>query len=114
MPPKRRAKAAAASSAGAAGTDPAAAQQPPSSELEARLPWRKTLTKYERTNIIGLRAEQLARGAQPFVDASDPFDPYEVAERELAMRRLPFIVVRPTPDGKTEQVRVDEMGVVAA
>lgn len=71
----------------------------------------KRLTKYERTQVIGMRAEQLARGAQAFVDApaavaasSDVF--YEIAERELDARRLPFIVVRTMPDGKTERIRI--------
>jgi hypothetical protein len=30
---------------------------------------------------------------------------YDVAERELDERRLPFVVVRTLPNGKTDQVR---------
>lgn len=72
------------------------------------LPW---LTKYERTKIIGMRAEQLARGAEPFVPPVAPdggrFDACELAERELEARVLPFIIVRRMPDGRTEHVRLD-------
>ena len=72
------------------------------------------LTKYERTKIIGMRAEQLARGAQPLLDVviGQRFDPYEVAEQELLSRRLPFIIQRTMPDGKTEQFKLDSMNVV--
>jgi DNA-directed RNA polymerase subunit K/omega len=71
------------------------------------------LTKYERTKIIGLRAEQLVRDAQPFVEieAGRRFDPYEVAERELMGRRLPFVIVRHMPDGKVEQVRLEDVAL---
>ena len=97
-------------------------------------PYAKTLTKYERTQVIGMRAEQLARGAQPFVQqqqqasegSSAPVQAaaaaaaaaaaiaggggsgsgvYDVAERELDEHRLPFVVVRTMPNGKTDQVR---------
>jgi DNA-directed RNA polymerase subunit K/omega len=69
------------------------------------------LTKYERCALVGLRAEQLARGAQPFVDVppAEPgqpsLGPCEIAERELDARRLPMIVVRHMPDGKRELMR---------
>ena len=66
------------------------------------------LTKYERTQVIGLRSEQLARGAQAFVEV-DPAGRetvFEIAERELYARRLPLIVVRNLPDGKTEHLRL--------
>ena len=38
---------------------------------------------------------------------SDVF--YEIAERELDARRLPFIVVRTLPDGKTERIRISTL-----
>lgn len=73
----------------------------------------ETLTKYERTKIIGIRAEQLARGAQPFVDIDpgEPFDACEVAERELNSRLLPFVVVRHLPDGKAVHLGMDDIKV---
>ena len=71
----------------------------------------KILTKYERAKIIGMRAEQLARGSQPFVAIQGPFNPCEVAEKELMARVLPFIIVRTMPDGKTEHIKLDTMHV---
>jgi DNA-directed RNA polymerase subunit K/omega len=65
-----------------------------------------TLTKYERTHVIGIRAEQLARGAQAFVDLPPPVHGmsansvyFSIAERELDEHRLPFLIVRKMPDG---------------
>lgn len=70
------------------------------------------MSKYERTKVIGMRAEQLARGAQPFVEVDGAtFDPCEVAERELRMRKLPFVIVRPGPDGKSEHIKLETLGV---
>lgn len=74
----------------------------------------KRLTKYERIKVIGMRAEQLARGAQPLVDPLTTPDgskatyesPCEMAERELEAKRTPFVVVRRMPDGKPEYLRL--------
>ena len=71
----------------------------------------RALTKYERAKVIGVRAEQLARGAQCFVDADAsgaPFDAHELAERELAARAIPFVVVRHMPDGSTQHLRIED------
>ena len=69
------------------------------------------LSKFERTNLIGLRAEQLARGSAPLVPIADDevFDPVEVAGRELLARRLPLVVVRRTPDGQRVHIRMEDL-----
>lgn len=70
------------------------------------------MTKYEHAKIIGIRAEQLARGAQPFVNEEgdeslrERFDPIAIAHRELAAGVLPFIVIRKLPDGSHEKWRL--------
>lgn len=65
------------------------------------------MTKYEEAKIIGVRAEQIARGGVPYVDINDVdgarFDPRDVARRELAAGVLPFKVVRMLPDGSREE-----------
>lgn len=68
------------------------------------------LTRYERIQVIGMRAEQLARGAQAFVDAAGTVGPYELAEKELDSERLPMIVVRNMPDGKPQYLRLSGGG----
>ena len=59
------------------------------------------LTKYEKTKVIGLRVKQLNNGAKPFINIEEVFhtkvvlDNYLIAEKELNMKRLPFIISRP-------------------
>lgn len=73
------------------------------------------LTKYERAKIIGVRAEQLARGAKPFVELTTNsrgdvvFDPIATAELELMAGRLPFVVVRRMPDQGREMWRLADL-----
>jgi DNA-directed RNA polymerase I, II, and III subunit RPABC2 len=67
--------------------------------------------KYERVKIVGLRSEQLQRGADPYVeiDLSKPFIPREVAMEELRQRKLPFMIKRTLPNGVDEYWRLDDM-----
>lgn len=66
------------------------------------------MTKYEFSQIIGLRTLQLAKKAQIFVKLPDDFkietnmDLREIAIRELKENRLPYILVRNMPNGKKE------------
>ena len=53
------------------------------------------LSKYERTLIIGLRAQQLALMAHPLIDIPKNIDSVaKIAEMELEKRKLPFIIKR--------------------
>lgn len=71
---------------------------------------RNFLSKYEKTKIIGMRAEQLARNAQAYVEFDkNNFDPIEVAEKELEARKLPFMVCRTLANGEKEYWRLDDM-----
>jgi DNA-directed RNA polymerase I, II, and III subunit RPABC2 len=72
---------------------------------------KNILSKYERVKIIGLRSEQLQRGADPYVefDASKDFNPREVAIEELRQRKIPFMIKRQLPDGSFEYWRLDDM-----
>lgn len=69
------------------------------------------LSKYEKTKILGLRMEQLARQADPYVDVdmNKPFDPAEISLRELRERKIPFMICRTLPNGKKEYYRLDDM-----
>jgi DNA-directed RNA polymerase subunit K/omega len=71
-------------------------------------PFPKRLTKYERIQVIGMRSEQIARGAQIMVQREDADTPYEIAERELSSGVMPFVVVRRMPDGKAEYLRLSD------
>ena len=68
------------------------------------------LTQYERTKIIGMRANQLSQGARPYIPVPEHVtDVAEIARMELAQRRLPFLIRRPMPDGTQEYWRLSEL-----
>jgi DNA-directed RNA polymerase subunit K/omega len=68
------------------------------------------LTQYERTKIIGMRANQLSQGARPYIDVPEYMtDVGEIARLELKERRLPFLVRRPMPDGSHEYWRLSDL-----
>jgi len=68
------------------------------------------LTQYERTKILGMRANQLSQGARPYVDVPEYMtDVSEIARLELKERRLPFLVRRPMPDGSHEYWRLSDL-----
>lgn len=68
------------------------------------------LTNFERTKIIGLRANQISRGSIPFVSVPKHItDVRDIARLELEQKRLPFIVKRPLPDGTFEYWRLTDL-----
>ena len=68
------------------------------------------LTKYERERILGTRALQLSKNAPPMVvPQPGETDPYKLAERELASRKIPFIVRRYLPDHTYEDWKLSEL-----
>jgi DNA-directed RNA polymerase I, II, and III subunit RPABC2 len=68
------------------------------------------LTQYEKTKIIGMRANQLSQGARPYISIPEYMtDVGEIARLELTERRLPFIISRPMPDGSHEYWRLSDL-----
>ena len=68
------------------------------------------LTQYEKTKILGMRANQLSQSARPYIAVPEYVtDVWEIARMELAQRRLPFIVRRPMPDGTHEYWRLSDL-----
>jgi DNA-directed RNA polymerase I, II, and III subunit RPABC2 len=71
------------------------------------------LTQYEKTKILGLRANQLSQGARPYISVPEYVtDVYEIARLELQQRRLPFIIRRPMPNGSHEYWRLSDLLIV--
>ncbi len=70
---------------------------------------RNVMTKFEKAKVIGLRLEQLARGMMPCVDIEGLKTIREICLKELETRNLPFIIVRPLPNGKKEYWRLSDM-----
>lgn len=68
------------------------------------------LTTFERTKIIGLRANQLSKGAVPLINVPKHItDVRDIARLELEQKRLPFIVKRPLPNGTFEYWRLTDL-----
>jgi len=68
------------------------------------------LTKFEKTRILGQRAKQIDSGARPFVDVpKDIIEGYLIAKKELAEKKIPFIIKRPLPNGGCEYWNVNDL-----
>ena len=71
------------------------------------------LSKFEFTRIIGSRISQLAQGAKPLVELKKKkHDLYLIAEQELIQKKLPFIIMRPIPNGKCEYWKLEDLEVI--
>ena len=69
------------------------------------------MTKYEKARILGARALQISKNAPLMVDPADESDPYRLAELELSMKKVPFIVRRYLPDGSYEDWKASDLYV---
>jgi DNA-directed RNA polymerase I, II, and III subunit RPABC2 len=68
------------------------------------------LTNFERTKIIGLRANQISRGSVPFVAVPKHItDVRDIARLELEQKRLPYLIKRPLPNGTFEYWRLCDL-----
>jgi DNA-directed RNA polymerase subunit K/omega len=68
------------------------------------------LTNYEKTKIIGLRANQISKGSIPFISVPKHItDVKDIAKLELEQKRLPFIIKRPLPNGQFEYWRLADL-----
>ena len=85
--------------------------------LESARITREFYTKYEYTALIGIRAQQIAEGAKPLVSlegivTSSPRFVWEVAEKEIQEKKLPFIVHRQFPNGVSEYWSATELFII--
>jgi DNA-directed RNA polymerase subunit K/omega/predicted NAD-dependent protein-ADP-ribosyltransferase YbiA (DUF1768 family) len=70
------------------------------------------LTVYEKTNILGIRMEQLALGADSYLDhdcATKIGDVKEIAKQEFEEKKIPFIICRVLPDNTKEYWKLEHM-----
>lgn len=76
-------------------------------ELHRTIPY---LTKYEKARILGQRAKQINSGHHTFVKVPENvIDGYIIAEMELKLKRIPFIIRRPLPNGGSEYWKVQDL-----
>ena len=68
------------------------------------------LTNFEKTKIIGLRANQISKGSIPFIAVPKHLtDVRDIARLELEQKRLPFIIKRPLPNETFEYWRLVDL-----
>jgi DNA-directed RNA polymerase subunit K/omega len=72
---------------------------------------RPILTKYEKTLILGQRAQQILKGSNILVHVEKlkNRNPLEIARFELSQGVIPFIIRRPLPNGQYEDWKVNEL-----
>ena len=72
------------------------------------------MNKYERTRLVGMRATQIADGAQPVVDYSSLTNvtPVNIAQLELEQKKIPFLIERTYPDGYVEYWNIENLTMV--
>ena len=77
-------------------------------DLHRTLPF---LTKYERARILGQRASQINAGAPAFIAniPANVLDGHLIAEMELDLKSIPYIIRRPLPNGGSEYWRVKDL-----
>lgn len=74
---------------------------------------RNVLTRYEKTKIIGMRLEQIARGAKPYVNVpKEMTNIRDIVLMELEQKKIPFMIARNLPNGTKEYWRIDDMMIV--
>jgi len=74
-------------------------------------------TKYEYTTLVGTRAQQIAEGSKPLISldgmiTSDPQFVWNVAEKEVEQKKLPFIIHRRLPSGISEYWGAQELSIM--
>ena len=72
---------------------------------------RNVLSRYEKTKIIGMRLEQIARGAKPLVDLTNKkiTNIRDIVLLELEQRKIPFMIARTLPNGTKEYWKLEDM-----
>tara|TARA_Y100000389_G_scaffold202103_1_gene246543 strand:+ start:1245 stop:1547 length:303 start_codon:yes stop_codon:yes gene_type:complete len=73
---------------------------------------RNLLTKYEKTTIIGVRIEQLAYGSSSTLSEEDRTsckNITQIAEKELALGVIPFMICRNLPNRTEEYWKLKDL-----
>jgi DNA-directed RNA polymerase subunit K/omega len=81
-------------------------------------PFHKTvpiITKYEIARILGVRTKQINSGSSIYVKTNENIiDGYYIALQELKEKKIPFIIRRPIPGGKSEYWNVSDLELLEA
>lgn len=78
-------------------------------ELKLTNTTSRKLSKYEKTTVLGIRAQQLAGRAQALITVPNHIDSViKIAELELEQRKIPFILKRKL-DTRVEYWKLEDM-----
>ena len=64
------------------------------------------ITKFEMTKLLGIRAEQLSKGAIPKVDTTGLVDPLKIAFKEIEEGVIPLKIKRTLPNGRVFEISI--------
>jgi DNA-directed RNA polymerase I, II, and III subunit RPABC2 len=71
------------------------------------------LSNYEKTKLLSLRTSQIEKGAHPYVAVPEGVtSSYEIAQLELKVKKLPYILKRPLPNGTYEYWRLEDLVIL--
>tara|TARA_B100000686_G_C16689751_1_gene916928 strand:+ start:917 stop:1282 length:366 start_codon:yes stop_codon:yes gene_type:complete len=71
------------------------------------------LTKYEKTRIISERVQQISNGGIPFINNPESYATiYDIALKELSMKKLPFIIKRTIHGNKSELWKLEDLKIL--
>lgn len=84
------------------------------------------ITKFEKTRVLGWRAQQIKSGAPPMIRADEkdengefifkdgkyPAEPYDIAIKELNYGRCPVIISRRFPNGERIMIPVSKLKLI--
>lgn len=76
------------------------------------------LTKYEKTRVLGQRTKQINSSSKPYIDIPRTFDNKRIIDgelialKELELKRIPFIIRRPLPNGSSEYWRLEDLDLI--
>lgn len=70
---------------------------------------QNVMTRFEKAKIIGMRLEQLARGALSTIDTTGFTNIRDICLQELREKKIPFVIMRPLPNNKHEYWRMSDL-----
>ena len=71
------------------------------------------LTKYEKTRIISERVQQISNGGIPFISNPESYPTvFDIALKELSMKKLPFIIKRTIYGTKYELWKLEDLKII--
>jgi DNA-directed RNA polymerase subunit K/omega len=72
------------------------------------------LTKYEKSNILGMRASQINSGSIPYIHMEQNIiDGLDIANMELEQKKIPIIIKRPIPgNGGFEYWKLEDLEIL--